>query len=204
MSRSQTGAPLTDKSCRLVARLSSASRFTAVTVVRSAGGLSSSVPRAGAPSPPAPEPPVPPPPPQAAASSAAERITKLRTVERISRFWTPRRESRSRLLCRVVKYQAQSMPGAAVHLGYAVTDLNSRRAANALNGPLPDRNDGKRSLDERHDHGPRLAARALLDENQFTAVEIDSWPVEQEYGLKREMDLSVQVLMQAVVVAGAV
>ena len=88
-----------------------------------------------------------------------------------------------------------------MQLGDAVADLHSRRAANALNGPLPDRNDGKRSLSQRHHDGPRLAARTLLDEYQLTAVEIDSRPIEQKYGLKREMDLSIQILMQAVGVA---
>src|SRR5277367_5128939 len=108
MRRSQTGAPLTDNTSRLVARLSSASRFTVVSVDRSAGGLSSSVPRGGGAAPPEPlefEPPMPPP-PQAPRSSAAETITILGLCERILRSLTPAREARSvRLLCCVVKYQ---------------------------------------------------------------------------------------------------
>lgn len=100
----------------------------------------------------------------------------------------------------VVKYKTQSVAQSAPHLGYAVADLDSSRAANALHRPLSDGNDGKRSLGERQHPGGRLPARALFDQNQLTALKIDSRPVEQQDGLERKMDFSIQILMQAIVI----
>src|SRR6185295_16397541 len=60
------------------------------------------------------------------------------------------------------------------------------------------------SLTQRHDLGTRLHARPLLGQHELAAREIQPRRGEQEGGLQREHMLSIEILMQAVVVALAV
>lgn len=85
-----------------------------------------------------------------------------------------------------------------------MADLEPCRAAKAVDGPLLDRDHGKRTLSEwQHDPG-RLPTGTLFNEDQFAAVEIDAGAIEQEYRLQRKVKFAVQILARAVVVAGAV
>jgi hypothetical protein len=90
-----------------------------------------------------------------------------------------------------VEDQSQCAALAAAQARDAVTDLHSRRAAQTLYGTFLDRNDSKRTLAERQHHGCRLSARTLLDQDQFSALKVDSGPVQLQYGLQRKMDVAV-------------
>ena len=57
---------------------------------------------------------------------------------------------------------------------------------------------------QRRDFGARLHARPLLGQHEFTAVKIALRLGEQDRDLQRKKVLAVHVLMQAIVVAGAV
>ena len=60
------------------------------------------------------------------------------------------------------------------------------------------------TLVERGHLGPRLHARPLFGEDEFAPREIDAGLCEQERDLEREDVFAVEVLMQAVVIVGAV
>ena len=55
------------------------------------------------------------------------------------------------------------------------------------------------TLLEHHRLAPRLPARALLDEQKFTAFEIHSWAAQQSRSLEWKGELAVDVPVQAIV-----
>src|SRR5258708_7856049 len=141
MRRSQAGAPLSASSCWLVARLSSASRATVVTVDSRSGGLCSNVPRAGGAGVPLPVWSMPPP-PQAVSSKPAQTHPGCWNERMLVGPQALPLGSRTRL-GGIVKYQSEGMALTAMDLGHPVADLDARRSANARHGTFSDRNDGK-------------------------------------------------------------
>ena len=91
-----------------------------------------------------------------------------------------------------------------MHHRDTVADLASCDTTRTFDGPLLDRNDRDRPLCEWYNRGPRLPSRPLLDQDQFAAVIIDERAIEQKNCLKGKMNFTVEILMQAVVVAGTV
>ena len=77
-------------------------------------------------------------------------------------------------------------------------------AARALHRPLAHREDDPVALAERHHLGARLHARPLLGQHELAAGEVASGLGEQDRDLERKEMLSVDVLMQAIVVARAI
>ncbi len=71
----------------------------------------------------------------------------------------------------------------------------------SLHRPVTHRKDHPVPQPERHDVDPRLLARPLLREHELAAREIATRHREQQGDLQREDVLTVDVLMQAVVVA---
>ena len=60
------------------------------------------------------------------------------------------------------------------------------------------------ALTQWHDHGPRLHARPLFGQYEFTASEITLRFRQQNCELKRENVFAIEILMQAVVIAGLI
>src|SRR5215472_17250593 len=77
-------------------------------------------------------------------------------------------------------------------------------AARALHRSMMHGEDHALALRERHDFGARLHARPLLREHEFAAGEILARPRQQKSDLQRKNVLAVEILMQAIVVAGTI
>src|SRR5258708_36682472 len=100
-----------------------------------------------------------------------------------------------------MKDYAKHMPLSGMYAANAVSHLHAIAAARALHGSIVHREDDAASLVQRHDDGPRLPAGPLFREHEFPAREILCRLREQEGDLQREYVLSVEILMQAVVIA---
>src|SRR5215470_18683936 len=105
---------------------------------------------------------------------------------------------------RVVEDDPQRMAMAQAQAADAVAHVDAVGAARALHRPVMHGKDDALALAERDDLRARLHARPLLREDEFAAQEILARPRQQERNLQREDVLAVDVLMQAVVVAGSV
>jgi hypothetical protein len=77
-------------------------------------------------------------------------------------------------------------------------------APRALDRAMVDREDHSLPLPQGYDFDPRLHAGPLLRQYEFPSGEIDARPREQQRDLEREDVFAVQVLVQAVVIVGAV
>jgi hypothetical protein len=60
------------------------------------------------------------------------------------------------------------------------------------------------ALAERHHDRPRLHPGTLLGQNQLASIKRNAWSRKQDHHLQRKHHGAVQILMQAVAVAGAV
>jgi len=69
---------------------------------------------------------------------------------------------------------------------------------------MMDGEDHRIALPERYDFRARLHPRPLLGDDELAPFEVSRRPRQQDRQLQREDMLTVQVLMQAVVVVGAV
>jgi hypothetical protein len=77
-------------------------------------------------------------------------------------------------------------------------------AARTLHRPLAHREDDPVALAQAHDLGARLHARPLLGQYELAAGEVASGLGEQDRDLERKDMRSVNVLVQAIVIAGAI
>ena len=86
----------------------------------------------------------------------------------------------------------------------AVAERHPVRPARALRRPVAHGEDHAVALPEAHDLGARLHARPLLGQHELAAGKIPSGRGEQDRDLQRKPERAVDVLMQAIVVAGAI
>ena len=96
---------------------------------------------------------------------------------------------------------AERMPGPRNDRAHTVTHVHPIESTRAADRAIPVGEDNPLASIKRDREAPRLSARALLDEQEFSALEVASVSVEHAGKLKRERDFAVQVLMQAVVAA---
>src|SRR6476659_2022982 len=89
-------------------------------------------------------------------------------------------------------------------MAYPMLQVHSIHASHTTNGSVTGRNHGGISLAQRQHERSRLHARALLGHHELAAFEVAARLREQQHKLKRKGVLPVNILMQAVVVAGAV
>ena len=82
--------------------------------------------------------------------------------------------------------------------------VDAIHAPSALHRAIMDRKYHTVSLAERHNNRPRLHARALLCHHEFAASEVFFRLRQQNGKLERENVFAIKVLVQAVVIAGAV
>src|ERR1700754_4757072 len=78
------------------------------------------------------------------------------------------------------------------------------RAARATHGPIANCEDNTVSLTERHHHRPALHARALLRHDELTTGEVRAGVGQQNGQLQREDMLTVEILVQAIIVADSI
>src|SRR4051812_12506820 len=95
------------------------------------------------------------------------------------------------------------MAMARAHAADAVAHVHAIDAAGSSDGPVMDGEDDGVALGERDHFGARLHARPLLGEYEFAAGEI-AGRREQERDLDGEDEVAVEILMEAVVIAGTV
>src|SRR6266436_3513908 len=108
------------------------------------------------------------------------------------------------LSLRIVKDHAYGVAVAGADLADAMAQINAIESARPLHRPVMHGKGHRIALSQRHYFGPRLHSRALLGEHEFAAGEITARFRQQDRDLQREHVFAIEVLMQAVVVAGAV
>src|ERR1700761_2400458 len=86
----------------------------------------------------------------------------------------------------------------------SVPQVYSIRAARPLHGPVVNCENDAVSLAKRHHHRTALHTRPLLRHGELAAREIRAGTGKQNSQLEREDVLAVEILMQAVVVVGAI
>src|ERR1700677_1071414 len=96
------------------------------------------------------------------------------------------------------------MSSALADLTDAVAERYALVAANARHRPAIHSEHYAVALGERDDGGSGLHARPLLRQHELAALEVDAGLGQQRRDLQRKNVLAVEILMQAVVVAGAV
>src|SRR5688500_6244308 len=103
-----------------------------------------------------------------------------------------------------MKDYARRVPMARAHPAHAMAHIDPVDAARALQRAVVNGEHHRVALAKRHDVRARLHARPLLGEHEFAAGEVAPRLGKQDGELQREYMLAVQVLVQAVVVFGAV
>ena len=87
---------------------------------------------------------------------------------------------------------------------HAVPQINAIESARPLHRPDMHSKSHRIALRQRNHFGPRLHARPLFGQHEFTAAEIAARLRQQDRDLQREYVFAIEILMQAVVVAGLV
>src|SRR5438105_15174978 len=85
-----------------------------------------------------------------------------------------------------------------------MTHVAAVETARPLHRPVMHRKDYRLALRQRDDLGTRLHARPLLGHDKLSAGEIGARSREQNRDLQRKYVLAVEVLMEAIVVAGTI
>src|SRR5580704_17083629 len=104
----------------------------------------------------------------------------------------------------VVKDDAKREAFAAFDPAHAMAQIDAISPARPLHRPLAHGKDDAVALRKRRDLRALLHARALLGQHEFAAGEVMARLGEQDRELQRKEMLAVHVLVQAMVVAGAV
>jgi len=104
-------------------------------------------------------------------------------------------------LLRVVEDDPHGVTLTRTHLADPMAHIGPIGAASALHWTGVNRESHSITLLERHDFRARLHARALLGEHKFAALEVLTRGGEQNGHLNCENMLSIEILMQTVVIA---
>src|SRR5262245_21488967 len=105
-------------------------------------------------------------------------------------------------LGRVVKDDSDGMTPARAHSADTMAKIHAIAALGALDGPVVHGEGDRIALPERHHLGAGLHSGPLLGEHELAAGEIDAWFRQKDRDLDRKGELAVEILMQAVEVAG--
>src|SRR5665213_1068291 len=105
---------------------------------------------------------------------------------------------------RVVKDHAEGMAVAGTDPADAMAEINAIVSARPRDRPVMHSKSHRIALRQRHHFRPRLHARPLLRQHEFAAGEISSRFRQQDRDLQREYVFTVEILMQAIVVAFAI
>src|SRR5689334_16274410 len=108
------------------------------------------------------------------------------------------------LLRGIVEDDPESVAPPVAQPADAVAERDAVVAARAPMRPAVDREHDGVALAERNHLGARLHARPLLGEHELAAVEILSRRRQQDRELQRKDVVAIEILVQAIVVAGAV
>lgn len=119
-------------------------------------------------------------------------------------FFCSIRLHRRTRLTRVVKYDAEREALAPANFAHAMAHFDAVGAACSGSRCFVDREHDRVTHPQRHDMRARLHSRALFGQDEFAAVEIDFRLGQQDRHLKRKMEVAVKILMEAIIVAGAV
>jgi hypothetical protein len=105
---------------------------------------------------------------------------------------------------RVVEDDAKGKALAALEAAHPMAHVDAIGAARALLGPLPHGEDDAVALAQAHNLHPRLHPGPLLGQHEFAAVKVASRLGKEDRDLERKKVLAIDVLVQAIVVAGAI
>lgn len=100
----------------------------------------------------------------------------------------------------IMEDDAQRRALSGIHAADTMADLHAVWAPRPLNRPLVAGKDHCITLAWRNHHGSRLHPGALFCEDQFAAGEVTPGPAKHDGGLQRKHMVTIEVLMQAVVV----
>jgi hypothetical protein len=104
----------------------------------------------------------------------------------------------------VVKDDAEGVAMAGPYSTDAVTHVHPIASAGSAHRPVVDWENYPVTLTNRHDLSARLHAWSLLGQDKFAAGEIRSRFRQKNRHLQRKNMLAVKILMQAVVIVGAI
>src|SRR5580704_7418065 len=104
----------------------------------------------------------------------------------------------------IVEYDSDRMALAGPQPADAMAQVDAIAALGALDRPVVDGEHDGVALLERHDLRPALHARPLLGQHELAAGEVLAGLRQQDRDLQRECEIAIQVLVQAVEVAGHV
>src|SRR5260370_12493767 len=104
----------------------------------------------------------------------------------------------------IVEYDAERVTLARPQAADAVAHCHPVRSAGAFDRSMVDREDHRLALLQRHDFAPRLRPRPLFDEQELAAGKVRLGVTEQHRQLQRKYEVAVQILVQAIVIAGSV
>src|SRR5690606_18356627 len=111
---------------------------------------------------------------------------------------------RRRASARVVEDDAEGIALAAAQAAYAVAEFHPIVTARAAHRALVDGEDHGVASAERDDFDTGLHARALLSQDEFAAVEIDTRRRQKHRNLQWKHFIAVEILVQTIVIAGLV
>lgn len=110
----------------------------------------------------------------------------------------------ARKLFRVMKNDAERVPMAGANSAHAVTQVDAVVALRSLHRPIMDGEQNRIALPQGNYLDPALHPRPLFGQNELAAGKIPVWFRQQDGGLQREGEIAVQILMQTIIVAGAI
>src|SRR3984893_8535935 len=107
-------------------------------------------------------------------------------------------------LCRIMKDDAECVPMTGAQAAHSMPNIDPVGTACAPPRPMVHGEDHGFALDEGHDLRPRLHPRALLREHKLAPGEILARAREEQRDLEGKDEIAVEVLVQAIVIPGAV
>ena len=103
-----------------------------------------------------------------------------------------------------MKDDSYSVAHARPHSAHAVAKVDAVIALRPLHGAIMHGEDHGIALRKRHDFGATLPARPLFGQDELASAEIPARLRQQDRDLDREGELAVEILVQAIEVAGNV
>src|SRR4030095_5617101 len=106
--------------------------------------------------------------------------------------------------CGVVKDDAKRAPLSGTHAAHAMPEIHPVCAAAPAHWTVMDGENDGGARSQRHHYGAGLHAWPLLGQHEFTSSEIAPGLGEQDRKLQRKHMLTIEILMQAIIVVRAI
>ena len=98
---------------------------------------------------------------------------------------------------------SERSPAATAQLANAVAHCDPVSSTSTADRAMVDRKDDRFAGSKRHDQNPRLHARPLLGQHEFSALKF-FWVAQEERCLQWKGQVAVKVLVQAIIVSSTI